>query len=502
MATSQMSEVIQHLRRAVLVGDGAGMTDGELLECFVGRRDEAAFAALVRRHGPMVWGVCRRVLSNHQDAEDAFQATFLVLVRRAASVVPREMVANWLYGVAHQTAIKARALVAKRKGRERQVTQMPEPISSPRGSARAASPRGAEHDVWRDLQPLLDGELSRLPDRYRAVIVLCELEGRTRREAAQHLGVPEGTVGGWLARARALLARRLARRGLAVSGASLAAALSQQAASASVPAAVVSNTIQAAGPLVAGQAACAISPQVATLTEGVLKAMFLTRLKRLAALLVVAGVVALGSGVAHFSRADTPAGVAAFEDPSTLLAPAQRPAKEPAQRPKAQPKEGTTVAGKLETVDADKNTVTVGISNRKEGASEKTYPLAKDAKVSQDGNPAKLADLKKGSRVTLRLSEDQKSAVSVSVSGATLTAPLKSVDATKSTVTIVTETRQGKQDRTLQVAKGAKLLIDGKEAQLGDLKAGTPLVFTFAAAEANTVVQIRTPPRREREEND
>src|SRR5262249_41463683 len=127
MATSPLSEVIRHLRGTVLPRDGAGLTDGQLLEDYISRRDEAVLAALVRRHGPMVWGACRRVLRNYHDAEDAFQATFLVLVRKAASIVPRELVANWLYGVAHRTALKARALAAGRKERERQVTPMPEP---------------------------------------------------------------------------------------------------------------------------------------------------------------------------------------------------------------------------------------------------------------------------------------------------------------------------------------------------------------------------------------
>src|SRR5262249_12112875 len=168
MATSQMSEVMRHLRRAVLLRDGAGRTDGQLLEDYISGRDGAALAALVRRHGPMVWGVCRRVLRDYHDAEDAFQATFLVLARKAASVVPRGMVANWLYGVAHQTALKARATAAKRGARERQVSRMPEPAAT-------------EHDLWHDLRPLLDQELSRLPDRYRVAIVLCDLEGKTRK---------------------------------------------------------------------------------------------------------------------------------------------------------------------------------------------------------------------------------------------------------------------------------------------------------------------------------
>src|SRR5215471_16027365 len=242
MATSPMSEMLYHLRRTMFLPDGAGMTDGELLESFITRRDDAAFAALVRRHGPMVWGVCRRVLPTHHDAEDAFQATFLVLVRKAASVMPREMVANWLYGVAHQTALNARASAARRRTRERQVTEMSEP----------ASP---EQDLWRDLLPILDQELSRLPAKYRAAIVLCDLEGKTRKDAARQFGVPEGTLSGWLTRGRAMLAKRLAPHGLAVTGGALAAVLSPSALEAGAPASAVSATIRAASLWSAGQAA-------------------------------------------------------------------------------------------------------------------------------------------------------------------------------------------------------------------------------------------------------
>src|SRR5271166_659097 len=192
MATRQINGVIRHLRS--ILRDGAGLTDGQLLEDYISRRDEAAFAALVRRYGPMVWGVCRRVLRNSHDAEDAFQATFLVLVRKAASIASRELLANWLYGVAHQTAMKARATAAKRMARERQVTEMPEPEAVPQ-------------DLWHDLQPLLDQELSRLPDKYRIAIVLCDLEGKTRKATARQLGLPEGTVAGRLTRGRALLAK-------------------------------------------------------------------------------------------------------------------------------------------------------------------------------------------------------------------------------------------------------------------------------------------------------
>jgi RNA polymerase sigma factor (sigma-70 family) len=286
MATSQMSEVIEHLRRTMLLRDGAGLTDGQLLEDYISRRDQAALAALVRRHGPMVWGVCRRVLRNLHDAEDAFQATFLVLVRKAASIVPRQMVANWLYGVAHQTAANARATAARRRQRERQVTEMPEPAIT-------------EQNPWNGHRPLLDEELSRLPDKYRAVIILCDLEGKTRKEAAGQIGVPEGTVAGWLARARAMLARRLTRRGVALSGGAVAAVLSQQAASAGVPTAVLSSTIKAVTLLAAGQAAAAgaTSVKAAALTEGVLKAMLMSQLKAVIAVVLVLGFLATGATI-------------------------------------------------------------------------------------------------------------------------------------------------------------------------------------------------------------
>ncbi len=286
MATAQLSGVIQHLRRAMLLRDGAGLTDGQLLEGYISRRDEAALAALVQRHGPMVWGVCRRVLSNYHDAEDAFQATFLVLVRRAASIASPELLANWLYGVAHQTAMKARATVAKRKVRERQVTEMPEPAV-------------VKQELWNDLQPLLDQELSRLPDIYRVVIVLCDLEGKTRKEAARHLGLPQGTVGSRLARARVLLTKRLTQRGVILSGGALAAVLAQNVASAGVPDSVVSSTISAASFFAAGQAAAAgpVSVKVAALIEGVLKAMMMSKLKAVVAVVLVLGFIVTGATV-------------------------------------------------------------------------------------------------------------------------------------------------------------------------------------------------------------
>jgi hypothetical protein len=203
------------------------------------------------------------------------------------------MVGNWLYGVAHQTALKARATAAKQSARERQVVDMPDPADE-------------EKDHPCDWQVILDQELSRLPDKYRVGIVLCDLEGKTRKEAAQQLGLPEGTLAGRLTRGRALLAKRLARNGLAVSGGALATALAQQAASGAVPTSVMASTIKVVTMYSAGQAAAGlISAKVVALTEGVVKAMFLAKLKMMTVLLVMLGVVAFGGGqlLTHDSEA-------------------------------------------------------------------------------------------------------------------------------------------------------------------------------------------------------
>jgi hypothetical protein len=200
------------------------------------------------------------------------------------------MVGNWLYGVARQTALKARAMVAKRKGREKQVAMMPEPIT-------------AQNNDWSDLQPLLDEELSRLPDKYRVVIVLCDLEGMTRREAAQQLGWHEGTVAGRLARARARLARRLTQRGVVISGGSVAAVLSQNAASACVPPSLVASTTKATSLLAAGRAASFISLKVAALTEGVMKAMLVTKIKSVLAVVLVIAALAGATGLIYQTHA-------------------------------------------------------------------------------------------------------------------------------------------------------------------------------------------------------
>jgi RNA polymerase sigma factor (sigma-70 family) len=286
MAAGGMREAVRHLRGALLPRDDLRRSDEQLLGDYLHRRDEGALAGLVRRHGPMVWGVCRRVLSDHHDAEDAFQATFLVLVRKAASLASPDLLANWLYGVAYQTARNARASAARRRARETHVAHVPEPEASPPSR-------------WHDLRPLLDQELSRLPPKYRVPVVLCDLEGRTRKEVARQLGCPEGTVAGRLARARAMLAKRLTRRGVALAGGAVVAGLAPQAASASVPTSLAISTIQAVRLFAAGRAATSgvIPVAAAGLAEGVLKNMLWTKLKIATALLGAAAVVGAVAGL-------------------------------------------------------------------------------------------------------------------------------------------------------------------------------------------------------------
>jgi RNA polymerase sigma factor (sigma-70 family) len=279
MPSSHVTRVVEHLRKTLLLRDGVGLSDGQLLDRYVETREEAAFEILVRRHGPMVWGVCRRIVGHTDDAEDAFQATFLVLVRKAASVVPRDAVGNWLYGVACHTALKARAVSVKLRAKEKQVMVMPEPAA-------------VQADHWEELQPLLDQELSRLPDKFRLPLVLCDLEGRSRKDVAAQLRIPEGTLSSRLATARKMLAKRLLGHGFSISGGMLAAVLAQNA-SACVPAPLVSSTINAATLFAAGQAAM-ISVKIVTLSEGVLKAMFLMKLKTVMTVLLVLGMVAFG----------------------------------------------------------------------------------------------------------------------------------------------------------------------------------------------------------------
>jgi RNA polymerase sigma factor (sigma-70 family) len=270
--------LLDRIRRSALLRDGGGLSDGHLLTLFIRHRDGDAFEALLNRHGPMVMGVCYRILLDRHDAEDAFQATFLVFARKAGTAVAQGSVGGWLYRVAYRTALEARARIARRRGKEKQVDDVPHPVTEP-------------DEGRRELLTLLDKELDRLPDKYRVPVVLCELEGCSRKEAARTLGLPEGTLSWRLAQAKKMLARRLSRQGVSLTVGALAAAISNGTASAGLSPALRASTVKAV--LRTGT----VPAQVLALTEGVVKAMLLTKLKITACfamLMVLAGVGATG----------------------------------------------------------------------------------------------------------------------------------------------------------------------------------------------------------------
>jgi RNA polymerase sigma factor (sigma-70 family) len=288
VARAQLQGVVGHLRSLAAGEPASGRTSQQLLQDFLARRDEAAFAALVRRHGPMVLGVCHHVLHRLQDAEDAFQGTFLVLARKAGSIRRRESLASWLHGVAFHTAMRAKRDLARRRLHERQ-----------------AMPMSAAKPSWdlalRELQAAVDEEVRQLPDKYRAPFVLCCLESKSKAEAALELGWKEGTVSSRLNQARKRLQQRLTRRGITLSAVLAAAALSPSAGTAAVPAGVARRTAQAALLYAAGKAGTAgpVSGGAVVLAEGVIRAMFTTKTKIATALLLAAVLVAGTGALAH-----------------------------------------------------------------------------------------------------------------------------------------------------------------------------------------------------------
>lgn len=286
---SLSDRLIAPLRR--LAARELPQTDAQLLGSFVRHRDPAAFEALVRRHGPMVYGVCRRVVGHAPDADDAFQAAFVVLARRAGSVRPREKLADFLFGVAYRTALKAKAKLARRRTREKQVDAMPDVAARPT-------------DTWDDLQPVIDQELAALPDALRLPVLLCDLEGRTQREAAAHLKLPPATLATRLASARRKLAERLSARGITLAGGALAAVLTANAAKA-VPTALAARASGSALAAV-GLGSGVVPANVLELSDGVLRMIATSKLKLVTAVLAAVGLLA-GTGVNFVKAADPPA---------------------------------------------------------------------------------------------------------------------------------------------------------------------------------------------------
>jgi RNA polymerase sigma factor (sigma-70 family) len=355
-------------------GSVTGMTDGQLLEQFLTRKDEvaaAAFSALVSHHGPMVWNVCNGVLSDAHAAEDAFQATFLILVRKAGSIRQRETLAPWLYGVARRVAVRARASAARRRVHESQGAEMIEAAAAPELSHRE------------ELEALHE-EVDRLPEKCRTAVVLCHLDGRTHAEAARLLKCPAGTVSVRVSRARELLRVRLTRRGLALSVAT-GLTLGPEAARAAIPAGLAASTVKAAMCVAAGTGITAgiVPAAVAQLTEGVQRTMSASALPIAAASIVVAGFVASGFALLAMSG---PSG-RGNRGEDVVSAPRQggRTQDEPAASPQAAAPAKTEDEQKARRRTMD-NFKTLGLALNGFALTRKP-PRYPPAAISKDGKP-------------------------------------------------------------------------------------------------------------------
>jgi len=295
MGLRHSSAALRQLQTLFTAGTVSTLSDGELVELYVSRRDEVAFEALVERHGPMVFQVCRGVLSDPDDAQDAFQATFLVLARRAGSIRKGGSVASWLFGVAGRVAARARVAAARRRKHESGAAAMAARLD---GGLSVPWPASAQERHELDRAAALHEELARLPQKYREPVVLCYLEGRTYQDVANQLRWPIGTVKVRLSRARGMLRGRLARRGLGFPAGLAAVGLGAESASAAVSPFLVRATLEAVAKAGTGRlAAGGIVPPAVELANKVLRTMTMTMKLKVASAVLAIGMIALGAGV-------------------------------------------------------------------------------------------------------------------------------------------------------------------------------------------------------------
>jgi len=470
---SILHKTVFRLRRLVDRATLAERSDRELLGQFRDNGDEEAFALLVRRHAGLVLGVCQRVLGNMQDAEDAFQATFLVLARKAGAVAWQENIKNWLHGVAHRVALKARRRNLRRREREAKASQ---PQSD--SIAQAA-------DTWDELRPVLDEELATLPARYRAPLILCYLEGRTRDEVAEELGWSIGSVKGRLERGRELLRKRLLQRGLPLSAVLCAGLLPGSGAAAGPSAVLVEQATQAALQFVGIVTEQVISASALTLAQGVLNAMLISKLKISTLVLFCAGMLGLG---ANWMLQPASARDEVVPSAAKILFPTVVDEDFVVQREEGGrdgERKKDAVRGSFLRFDAEKGLITLSLG-RDEGRNEQTYHLAaKNVPFKSNlGEPIRPASLIKGTQVTLTLNELDDVA-GVEAAYPTLAVVLKSVNPARHAISVTHE----RGERAFKVAPAAKLSLLGKPAKLEEFKEGTRVELTLDF-ERETVLAI------------
>jgi RNA polymerase sigma factor (sigma-70 family) len=332
MGPTNGTVLLRHIRKLVGASCPDQQPDALLLRKFIGDGDEAAFASLVQRHGTLVLGVCRSVLHHHHDAEDVFQATFLVLARKAYTIRRQQSLSSWLHGVAYRLASKAKVKSDRRRSREQH-------------AAPPLQVEGSDDLSWRELRGVLHEELQRLPDKYRAPLLLCYWEGQTRDEAAALLGWTKGTLKERLERARNLLHSRLARRGLAPSATLFAVLFLNNAADANPYQLLTQTTVQAAKAFAAGQgeAARLLAQEAVTLAEGALRSMRLTKWAMICAVTVVLGGLGWGLGLLtqqalHADQPDEPSATVTGAKPKAVSSAQGATSKAPSVQPGVQEK--------------------------------------------------------------------------------------------------------------------------------------------------------------------
>jgi RNA polymerase sigma factor (sigma-70 family) len=466
MAVAQLDAVRKVFDR---VRDQADGGDGDLLLRYRRERDQEAFGSLVRRHGPMVLGVCRRVLRNEHAAEDAFQATFVVLAKRADAVKPPDRLAPWLYGVAYRTALKARGRAFRRAEVERDY------------AAEVANRPACEVEALPDVRPIIDEQLNALPEKYRAPLVLCALQGLNKQEAAARLGVPEGTVSSRLARAREMLRDRLARRGVVVPAVALAALVSPNALCAAVPPALVESAATGT----------ALPATVLTLSNEVLSAMTWLKVKTLCAV-VLSATLAGGSLFALAADDKKPAQPPATGDKNKNEPNGNNNQKGEGNKPKPDGEKPAVrvlkLSGKVGGVDAKENTI--ALSTRGDnGVVERIYPLAANAKITVDGKDAKLADVPKNATaagLANAVKEGQLPQITeLRVTGDVVNGIVKAADASS-----VTLGGGEGSDKVFKTNAETRVTVNGKPAKVADLKAGDKATVTLTSNGATALAVV------------
>jgi RNA polymerase sigma factor (sigma-70 family) len=461
-----------HLQR--LAGESAGAADGDLLTRFAAERDDAAFELLVWRHHRLVLGVCRKVLRDPHAADDAFQATFLILARKAGTIARRAAVAGWLYRVAYRCARRARRNAARDAARA---------VSGQDLSALPAALPTEPTAEREDNDRLLTEELARLPERYRLPVVLCYLEGRTYDDAAARIGCPKGTLSTRLTKARQLLRARLAARGVTVSAPAIIALLAE-AASPAAPTALLTNTLKLATAASGPGAIVPVSPNAAVLAEGVLRAMFWNRVKVL--VIAFAALAALGTGV----------GIAMYPPAAAQGPTPPAPAKADAAPAKGQENDPDEEVWWLKSIDKEGGTIEVESCNpvtlrpyAPGAAPPVEVRVGAGAEILIDGKPGQFGDLIPG--IPVRFKFDSFSGTGIgkirqgsgtilklrTVQERTVDAVVDQVGANGATLSVTEET--GRKDYKL--AEGARVTIDGKDAKVTELKPGMTVSLRLSA---------------------